>query len=88
MSRLASKIGKACGSCWAKCGWCYYYDPPHQIYTTVNNPLFRALYPEAEGRHHFTTGLGFFAGGSTRFDAALHFSQSHLELLITSVYTF
>ncbi|HQV33059.1 MAG TPA: outer membrane protein transport protein [Calditrichia bacterium] len=66
----------------------YYYDPPHQIYTTVNNPLFRALYPEAEGRHHFTTGLGFFAGGSTRFDAALHFSQSHLELLITSVYTF
>ena len=69
----------------------YYLDPAHQIYSRIEDsqlPLFQILYPKGEDTHHFSAGMGFFLGDLVRFDSAVRFSESILELMVTSTYTF
>lgn len=66
----------------------YYYDPGHIAHARTEQPQFQSLFPQEQGSHHATAGLGFFWGEKLRLDGAIDISTDAITLLGTTIYVF
>ena len=63
-------------------------DPLHAVYTTVNDEAFRRLFPRGKNEVHGTLGFGFVLLNKIQLDAAVNFSRSVTETLLSAVFRF
>ncbi|MEA1997372.1 MAG: outer membrane protein transport protein [Gemmatimonadota bacterium] len=65
-----------------------YTDPSHVVYTTVEDEALQRLFPRGKNEVHGTFGLGFVLENKIQLDAAVNFSNSISEFLLSAVFRF
>ncbi len=66
----------------------FYTDPSHAVYTTVENEALKRLFPRGRDEVHWTFGFGFVLQNKIQLDAAVNFSRSVSEFLLSAVFRF
>ncbi|MBW7995402.1 MAG: hypothetical protein FVQ81_02290 [Candidatus Glassbacteria bacterium] len=66
----------------------FFTDPAHVVYTTVENETLRRLFPRTKDEIHGTFGFGFVLQNKIQLDAAVNFSSSVTEALLSAVFRF
>ncbi len=69
-----------------RCG--VYTDPAHAVHTTVEDQALRRLFPPGKDEIHGTMGFGFVLQNKIQVDAAVNFSRSVAEALLSAVFRF
>jgi len=64
-----------------------WWEPDHQLRTTINDPLLRALLPAGEDEMHYAAGLGV-AMQSFQIDLGVDFADRVDAVSLSAIYSF
>ncbi|HUU28220.1 MAG TPA: outer membrane protein transport protein [archaeon] len=66
----------------------FYTDPSHVVHTTVEDEALKRIFPRGKNEVHGTFGFGFVLKNKIQLDAAVNFSRSVSEVLLSAVFRF
>lgn len=64
-----------------------WFEPDHQMYATIDEPLIRAFLPRGEDEIHYTAGLGL-AMRRFQIDVAVDFADRADTISLSTIYSF